>query len=109
MQRVAMTVKLKQDLIEEYKEQHKKIWPEIEEMIRKSGFRNLSIFLSGDTLFLYQEYDGPQPIEDAFAQYVMDEKCRKWEELMGKFQVASPNALPGIKWAQMEEIYHLDD
>jgi len=106
--RIAMSVKLKKESIEEYRECQRNVWPEVEETIRKLGFRNLSIFLSGETLFLYQEYDGPEPVEDAFAKYVMNEKCRKWEELIGKYQAASPNALPGLRWTQMEEIYHLE-
>jgi len=109
MIRIAMTVKNKPNLVEEYKECHRNVWPEIEQMQRRSGFRNVSIFLSGDTLFLYQEYHGSQPIEEAFAQYAANEKCREWEKLMNKYQVASANSLPRIKWAKMEEVYHFED
>ena len=106
MIRIAMTVKIRPDLIEEYKQYHRNVWPEIEQMQRRLGFRNVSIFFSGDTLFLYQEYCGDKPIEGAWSEYTSNEKCREWESLMSKFQVASPNSLPGIKWARTEEVYH---
>ena len=108
MKRVAMTVKIRPELIEEYKQYHRNVWPEIEQMQRRLGFRNVSIFFCGDTLFLYQEYHGSQSIEQAWAEYSANEKCQEWEKLMSKYQVRSPNALPGIKWAQMEEVYHFD-
>ena len=34
MIRIAMTVKIRPDLVEEYKEYHRNVWPEIEQMAR---------------------------------------------------------------------------
>jgi L-rhamnose mutarotase len=34
-------------------------------------------------------------------------KVQEWEELMSNYQQALPNAKPGEKWIQMEQIFKL--
>ena len=54
MKRVGFVFKIKKESINEYKEHHKKVWPEMLEALRKHGWRNYSIFLKPDgTLFGY--------------------------------------------------------
>ncbi len=108
MLRIGMTVKIQKELIEEYKAYHRQVWPEVEQMMTVCGFRNVSIFLHENTLFLYQEYHGPIPIEAAYRKYAENAKCRKWEEVMSQFQEQSQNSLPGIRWTRMEEVYHFE-
>ena len=103
-----MTVKIRRELVEEYKAYHRQVWPEVEYMMTLSGFRNVSIFLHDNTLFLYQEYHGSIPIEEVYRKYAGDPKCREWEEVMSRFQENSENSLPGIRWTRMQEIYHFN-
>ena len=108
MERIAMGVKIRQKFIPQYKRFHKHVWPEVETMMRKLGFRNVSIFLCGDTLFLYQEYFGSQPIEEAYAEYARNETCQRWEKAMSKIQLQSSGTLRGVNWMRLEELYHFE-
>ncbi len=52
MQRVCFTLQVRQDRIEEYKERHRQVWPDMKEALRESGWKNYSLFLRGDGLLV---------------------------------------------------------
>ena len=47
MKRVAFQMKVKKDHLEEYVEWHKKVWPEMLEAIKRSGWNNYSLIMRG--------------------------------------------------------------
>ena len=53
MQRVAFKMQLHQGFEEEYKRRHKKLWPELEDLLKTSGIIEYSIFLDASTLSLF--------------------------------------------------------
>ena len=56
MQRVGFILKVKQELLEEYKGTHKNVWPEMQQALRDAGWKNYSLFAREDgTLFGYLE------------------------------------------------------
>jgi L-rhamnose mutarotase len=52
MQRVCCLLKVKKDRIEEYKERHKAVWPEMLQALRETGWHNYSLFLPEDGLLV---------------------------------------------------------
>ena len=60
MERIAFKMKLKPGFAEEYKKRHDEIWPELEELIRRTGVFDYSIFLDEETgtLFAVQKQRG---------------------------------------------------
>ena len=58
-QRHGFVLRVKLERLEEYKEYHRAVWPEILEAINEAGIRNYTIFLKDDLLFGYYEYVGP--------------------------------------------------
>lgn len=51
--KVAFTMKLKQNVIEEYKRRHDEIWPELVGLLREHGISDYSIFLDEQSLTLF--------------------------------------------------------
>jgi len=51
---------LKPGTQEEYKKRHDEIWPEMQEMIIKSGIKNYTIWNLGERLIEYYECDDPE-------------------------------------------------
>jgi L-rhamnose mutarotase len=49
----AFRMKLKPGTVEEYRRRHDEIWPELSELLRKSGIYDYSIFLDEETLHLF--------------------------------------------------------
>lgn len=52
MKRFGQVIKLKHDKIEEYKELHRNVWPEIKTLIQECNIKNYSIFFKDNTLFV---------------------------------------------------------
>ena len=52
MERVCFLRKVKPDRLAEYKEWHKRVWPEMLDAIREAGWHNYSLFLREDGLLV---------------------------------------------------------
>jgi L-rhamnose mutarotase len=51
--KVAFTMKLKPNVIDEYKRRHDEIWPELVALLHEHGISDYSIFLDEQTLTLF--------------------------------------------------------
>mgnify|MGYP002083676142 CR=1 FL=1 len=109
MKRFCQTLHLKEDLelIRQYTEIHRQIWPEIKAGIREVGILDMEIYIHGNTLFMIVE------TTDAF-DWVKDNQRlaalpgqAEWEAYVSRFQQASASATSAEKWQLMERIFKL--
>lgn len=104
MKRVAFKMKMTPGMKEEYKRRHDEIWPEIAELIKKSGVSDYSIFLDEETntLFGVQKVSGGLGSQDLG----FNEIQQKWWDYMADIMETnadnSPVSIP------LEEVFHLD-
>ncbi len=96
-------------MIEEYKEYHKKIQPEITASIRNAGIYNMELYLLGNRLFMIIETADNFSFERKNEMDLANPKVQEWENLMWKYQKALPMAKPGEKWILMENIFKLPE
>lgn len=94
-------------LIQEYEAYHKQIWPEIKTSIIDSGIQQMSIYRTGNRLFMLMTVTEEFSFEKKAAADNSNPVVQKWEALMWKYQKALPGAAPGEKWMLMEEIFTL--
>jgi L-rhamnose mutarotase len=47
-ERVCFTLSVRPDRLEEYQERHREVWTEMLDALRRSGWRNYSLFLRDD-------------------------------------------------------------
>jgi L-rhamnose mutarotase len=58
MERVCFLLRVRADRLDEYRERHRAVWPEMLEALSNAGWRNYSLFLRGDGLLVgYLETD----------------------------------------------------
>jgi L-rhamnose mutarotase len=109
MKRYCLALDLKDDagLIDEYKAYHLAVWPEIKESIVSSGIVDMQIYLAGNRLFMIVEAEDSFSFEAKAAADAGNPMVQRWEKLMWTFQQALPQAKPGEKWMQMEQIFSL--
>lgn len=107
MQRVCFTLRVRAERIDEYRERHAAVWPEMRAALTAAGWRNYSLFLRPDGLLVgYLETD-----DFAAARAAMDatEVNARWQREMGDLFEAE--ALDGLRpdeaMAPLDEVFHL--
>jgi len=108
VKRYGLTLNLKPETLEVYKEHHRRVWPEVEAGLKRIGIREMTIFLTGRRLFMYAVTEEGFNWDTDFVSYLEDPVCAAWQKLMDGFQAPVPEAGPGEWWARMEEVYHLE-
>ena len=94
--------RIKPECLEEYKEYHRNVWPELEAVYRKAGFTGLSCFLHDNLLLVYLEYDETlYPASGAWLD--TNEVQVKWQALM------KPMSDPEFTKMDFEEVYRMGD
>jgi L-rhamnose mutarotase len=104
MERVCFLARVRPDRLDEYRERHKAVWPEMRAALAAAGWGNYSIFLAADGLLVgYLETDDYQAALDAMAVTEVNER---WQAQMSEFFVAS--GPPDQSFLRLEEIFHLN-
>ena len=106
-ERVCFQLLVRPDRLDEYRERHAAVWPEMLRAIEASGRRNYSLFLRDDGLLIgYYETE-----DDAAAQAALanDTRTAAWEAEMAGFFIALDGARPDQGAPRLAEVFHLED
>lgn len=104
MIRKAFLMTLRPGCREEYERRHNTVWPEMEEVLRRHGVRNYSIFHRRETemLFAYAEVES----EEHWRRIADTEACRRWWAHMKDLMLTEPDDSPVSE--TLEQVFHLD-
>jgi len=89
---------------ERYREEHRRVWPEILEGIKKARIRNYSIFTMGRKLYSYFEVED---LDKAMAMVAVDPINQKWQEHMAPLMDVGSGVKDGST-VYLEEVFHID-
>lgn len=104
--RVCFVLRVRPEKAAEYKERHSKVWPEMLDALRETGWRNYSIFLRPDGLLVgYLETDN---FEKSTAEMKNHPVNARWQAEMVPFFEKLEGAGPDDSMFPLEEIFHLD-
>jgi L-rhamnose mutarotase len=91
--------------IDEYREVHRAVWPELLRVLRDAGWRNYSLFLRDDGLLIgYVEADDLDAAQERVAR---TEVNARWQAEMSEL-FASEGA-PDEAWERIPEVFSLED
>ena len=107
MNRIGFILKLREEKIHEYKKHHKKVWPEMIEALKKTGWHNYSLFLRDDGL-LFGYFETPGTFNDALDGMSKEEINSKWQSFMAPYFENLGGLHPDQGMLELEEIFHLD-
>src|SRR5260370_2043701 len=95
MQSFGMTLMLKDDeeIVERYKEYHRKAWPEVVSRLRENGITEMRIYLLGRRMFMYMEAVDVFAPERDFPKLAEDPRYRDGDELIRPLQHPAPQPL----------------
>ena len=106
MQRICFLLKVKADRLEEYRERHQAVWPEMLEALRDTGWRNYSLFLREDGLLV--GYLETPDFERARAGMAQREVNARWQREMQGFFESLDGKRPDEGMKPLDMVFHLD-
>jgi L-rhamnose mutarotase len=104
--RTCFLLKIRSEKIEEYKKRHATVWPEMLNALRRTGWKNYSIFLRPDGLLVgYLEADDFA----ACCARMKDEPINEvWQKGMTPFFESLSQGGADDNMTPLQEIFHLD-
>jgi L-rhamnose mutarotase len=104
MPRYCFQLQVRPDRIPEYVERHQAVWPEMQDALRATGWRNYSLFLRSDGLLIgYVEADDLAASQAAME--ALDVNTR-WQAEMAPFFAGTT---PAEGFPQLTEVFHLNE
>ena len=107
VRRVCFQLQVRPDRLEEYKERHRAVWPDMLRALRDTGWHNYSLFLRPDGLLI--GYVETPSLEAAQAGMAATEVNTRWQAEMAELFVDLGDARPDTGFLQLEEVFHLED
>lgn len=106
MQRVCFLLRVKKDMLEEYKRRHAEVWPDMLQALSETGWQNYSLFLRPDGLLV--GYLETPDFEAAKAGMAEREVNERWQNDMAPFFESLDGAHADESMMALEEVFHLD-
>ena len=106
MERVCFLLRVRPDRLEEYRERHRSVWPEMLDALSASGWRNYSLFLRGDGLLV--GYLECEDFERAQKEMEAREVNERWQSEMSEFFELPEGGRADTDLKRLEEVFHLD-
>jgi L-rhamnose mutarotase len=109
MVRVCFVARIRPERLDEYRERHEKVWPDMLTALREAGWGNYSLFLAPDGLLIgYLETDDYQAALDRMAPTEINER---WQAEMAPFFAEAGGGAaqaPDRRFERIAEVFHLD-
>ena len=106
MRRVAFRLQIRVELLEDYIEFHKNVWPEMLAELSKAGWHNYSLHVDKNDGVLFGYFETPDP-SLARLQMGLSEVNRSWQRIMAPFFLQLDGLRPDESQTPLEEIFFL--
>lgn len=104
MQRSAFLLKVREDKLEEYKEHHRNVWPEMLEALHRHGWRNYSLYMTEDG-YLFGYFEAEESFQKCLDGMAAEEVNTKWQQFMAPY---FSNVRADESLIKLEEVFHMD-
>ena len=106
MKRICFVLYVKPERLDEYKRQHRSVWPEMLDALRETEWSNYSLFLREDGMLV--GYLETADFERARAGMAKREVNERLQREMAGFFAQPAGLLPDRAMQPLEEVFHLD-
>lgn len=107
MNRIGFQLKVKDDMLDEYKKHHEAVWPEMLEALHRTGWHNYSLFMRDDgTLFGY--FETPHDFQTALDNMANEAINDRWQTFMAPYFESPDGAHADQMMLELTEVFHLD-
>ncbi|WP_335976656.1 L-rhamnose mutarotase [Streptomyces sp. CA2R106] len=107
MNRYCFLLRVRPDRLEEYRERHAHVWPDMLRALAAAGWHNYSIFAADDGLLVgYVEADDLAAAQAAMARTDVN---ARWQAEMAPFFTGLDGRAPDEGFLLLRPVFHLDD
>jgi L-rhamnose mutarotase len=106
MERVCFLARVRPERLDEYRNRHEQVWPDMLAALRGAGWGNYSLFLTDDGLLI--GYLETEDYAAALAGMAETEVNRRWQEDMAPYFAELGGGRPDQGFRRVAEIFHLD-
>lgn len=106
MERAGFLLKVREDKLDEYKEHHEAVWPEMLDALRRHGWRNYSLFLTDDGM-LFGYVEAEESFQQSLDSMAGEDANLRWQEFMASY-FEDLGGRPDQSMVQLEHVFHLD-
>ena len=99
MERVCFQLHVRAERMDEYRERHRAVWPEMLDALRAAGWGNYSLFLRPDGLLI--GYVETEDFDAAVAAMDATDSNARWQAEMAPFFSQE------LSFERLEEVFHL--
>ena len=107
MNRIGFLFRVKEEYINEYKEHHKTVWPDMLDALSRNGWNNYSLFM-GQTGLVFGYFESKQTLGQALKEMSSEKVNSLWQELMSPYFSSPPGANSNETFVELEEVFHLE-
>jgi L-rhamnose mutarotase len=100
VERVCFELRVRADRLDEYRERHRAVWPEMLAALREAGWTNYSLFLREDGMLI--GYCETEDFEAAQRAMEATDVNARWQAEM------APLLERTLSFDRLEEVFHLD-
>ena len=104
MQRICFVLQAKPERLDEYKERHRSVWPEMLAALRETGWGNYSLFLRDDGLLI--GYLETEDFQESLRLMAATNVNERWQREMKPFFLTA-DGRPDEVLERVDEIFHL--
>jgi L-rhamnose mutarotase len=105
MQRICFILQVKPDKLEQYKQAHKKVWPEMLAALSKHGWHNYSLFLRDDGMLI--GYVETPDFKKAVAGMQNEEVNARWQKAMAEYFQPLKTGAADTSLQVLEQVFYL--
>lgn len=106
MQRVGFMLKVRKDLLDEYRQRHKEVWPEMLEALNRTGWHNYTLFTAEDG-HLFGYFETPEDFRAALDGIAQEPVNDVWQSEMARFFDGTGDHADQMM-EELVEVFHLD-
>ena len=104
--RICFLLKVRAEKIEEYKQRHAAVWPEMQDALSQTGWNNYSLFLRPDGLLVgYLETSNFDQAREDMKKHPVN---ARWQAEMQPFFETATDANADDDMFPLAEVFHLD-
>ena len=106
MERICFHLRVRPELMDEYRRRHAAVWPEMQDALRATGWRNYSLFLADDGLLT--GYLECEDFDESVRAMGRLEVNTRWQAEMASFFEDIAGEQPDQAARPVPEIFHID-